>query len=294
MAIDLPDVDVDSWRDFATSTFHNLTDAAISSLGNPTQPTMPTSAPGSGYDPSSLGTRRAPAQAPVEPPSPEPEQAPAPEIPAGLTPSSPLPSSFGGAGTTPERRSVAPPSPAPPSVSPAPQGDPDLVAMALNAADQVGVDRALFAQLVGQESGWNPRAGSPAGAQGLTQLMPATARGLGVTDPYDPWQSLLGGAKYLKQQIDRFGGDVVKGLAAYNAGPGAVEQYNGVPPFEETQRYVNNIMGRLAAEQSPNPAGGVYPGPTEGVARAGGALSDARTTRQISQFGDPQLSTDEA
>jgi soluble lytic murein transglycosylase-like protein len=82
---------------------------------------------------------------------------------------------------------------------------------------------------------------------GLTQLMPATAASLGVTDPYDPVQALDGGAKYLRQQLDRFGGDPAKALAAYNAGPGAVARYGGVPPYAETQNYVSNILGGATA-----------------------------------------------
>src|SRR5919197_4587647 len=106
------------------------------------------------------------------------------------------------------------------------------------AAKKYGIDPALLAGLVKQESGFNPNAGSPAGARGLTQLMPGTAAGLGVTNVLDPVQSLNGGAKYLKQQLDAFGGDVTKALAAYNAGPGAVQRFGGVPPYAETQNYV--------------------------------------------------------
>jgi soluble lytic murein transglycosylase-like protein len=114
------------------------------------------------------------------------------------------------------------------------------------AAKKHGIDPALLAGLVKQESGFNPNAGSPAGARGLTQLMPGTAAGLGVTDVLDPAQSLDGGAKYLRQQLDAFGGDVTRALAAYNAGPGAVQRYGGVPPYAETQNYVRIVQANAA------------------------------------------------
>jgi soluble lytic murein transglycosylase-like protein len=100
---------------------------------------------------------------------------------------------------------------------------------------------------VSQESGFDPNARSGAGALGLTQLMPGTAASLGVSNPLDPAQSLQGGAKYLRQQLDRFGGDERLALAAYNAGPGAVARYGGVPPYSETQNYVNSVMAKAAA-----------------------------------------------
>ena len=115
------------------------------------------------------------------------------------------------------------------------------------AASANGIDPALLKGLVSQESGFNPDARSGAGAVGLTQLMPGTAAGLGVTNPLDPAQSLQGGAKYLREQLDRFGGDEKLALAAYNAGPGAVQKYGGVPPYAETQNYVNSVMGKAAA-----------------------------------------------
>ena len=110
-----------------------------------------------------------------------------------------------------------------------------------NAANQYGIPANLLNALVQQESGGQADVVSPAGAIGVMQLMPDTASALGVDNPYDPAQNINGGAKYLRQQLDRFG-DVSKALAAYNAGPGAVEKYGGIPPYEETQNYVKNIM----------------------------------------------------
>jgi soluble lytic murein transglycosylase-like protein len=109
------------------------------------------------------------------------------------------------------------------------------------AAQRNGIDPALLRGLIRQESNFDPTARSSAGAIGLTQLMPATAAGLGVANPADPVQNIEGGAKYLRQQLDRFGGDVSKALAAYNAGPGAVQRYGGVPPYAETQAYVQRV-----------------------------------------------------
>ena len=115
------------------------------------------------------------------------------------------------------------------------------------AAQANGIDPALLAGLIKQESGFNPNAGSGAGARGLTQLMPGTAAGLGVTNVLDPVQSIIGGAKYLKQQLEAFGGDVAKALAAYNAGPGAVQRFGGIPPYSETQNYVRVVQANAAA-----------------------------------------------
>lgn len=113
--------------------------------------------------------------------------------------------------------------------------------IAKTLARKHGIPEDLFLRLVQQESGWKPGAVSHAGAIGLAQLMPATARSLGV-NPRDPRQNLEGGARYLKQMYRKFGSWRLA-LAAYNAGPGAVEKYNGIPPYRETRNYVRKILG---------------------------------------------------
>jgi soluble lytic murein transglycosylase-like protein len=106
---------------------------------------------------------------------------------------------------------------------------------------------ALLEAVVWQESRWRANAVSPVGARGLAQLMPGTAREMGV-NPDDPFANLEGGARYLREQLDRFDGDVEKALAAYNAGPGRVEAAGGIPRIRETQLYVASIMGRLSSQ----------------------------------------------
>ena len=109
-------------------------------------------------------------------------------------------------------------------------------------AAQFGISAALVEAVVLQESGGNAAAKSGAGAQGLMQLMPSTAAALGVTNPYNPVQNLTGGITYLLEQLKRFNGNMTLALAAYNAGPYAVKEYGGVPPYRETQNYVRDVM----------------------------------------------------
>ena len=106
------------------------------------------------------------------------------------------------------------------------------------------MDPNLIRAVIRAESDFNPKAGSTAGAQGLMQLMPATARSLGCANPMDAAQNIEAGTKYLKQQLTAFG-SVKLALAAYNAGPGAVSKYHGVPPYAETQAYVNKIIAEI-------------------------------------------------
>ena len=118
------------------------------------------------------------------------------------------------------------------------------------AAARFGLRPELLRAVAQAESGFNPRAVSSAGAQGIMQLMPATAKALGVRDPFDPVENIFAGAAYLRSLLDRFGGNEALALAAYNAGPGAVRRFGGIPPYAETQAYVNRVLSLSGSPQS--------------------------------------------
>ena len=146
------------------------------------------------------------------------------------------------------------------------------------ASRMYGIPQGLLERQIMAESGGNPAARSPVGAIGMMQLMPATAKGLGVSNPLDPRENIMAGAHYLRDQYDKFG-NWREALAAYNAGPGAVVKYGGVPPFAETHNYVNKILGGGL----PNVGAAPQESPLAATASAGQGLS-APTTPQMPNF----------
>jgi soluble lytic murein transglycosylase-like protein len=130
-------------------------------------------------------------------------------------------------------------------------GNPDeFEPIVKSVALEYGVDKNLVKAVIHAESGYNPNAVSPKGAQGLMQLMPKTARGLSVPNSFDPKDNIRGGVRYLKFLLDTFKGDVTLALAAYNAGLSRVNQYGGVPPFEETRNYISRVLSYQKSYQN--------------------------------------------
>ena len=123
-----------------------------------------------------------------------------------------------------------------------------IKAMISQIAQKHGLDEKLVHAVVKQESGFNPKATSHCGAMGLMQLMPSTAKSLGVKDAYNPVQNVDGGVRYLKSMLEKYNGNVVLALAAYNAGSGAVDKYKDVPPYKETQNYVKSILSNYLSQ----------------------------------------------
>ena len=184
---------------------------------------------------------------------------------AGIGTTAAVPGAAGGTGTNPVASLPPPPHwlrPAP--VTPAPVDPTSAAGAAVPSvagvarwegliqkyAGRYGVDADLVRAVMTKESDGDPRIVSRAGAMGLMQLMPATARGAGVTDPFDPEQNVRAGVALLKEHLGRYRGDVRLALAAYNAGPGNVAKHGGVPPFRETQDYVRKILSRLDAAEA--------------------------------------------
>jgi soluble lytic murein transglycosylase-like protein len=131
---------------------------------------------------------------------------------------------------------------------------PNYYELAQQYGNEYGVDPHLVEGVMEAESGGNPNARSPVGAEGLMQLMPGTAAGLGVKNPWDPAQNVRGGAEYLSELLKGFHGNRDEAIAGYNAGAGAVEKYGGIPPYKETQNYVRTVEGNIAKlEKAGNP-----------------------------------------
>lgn len=151
--------------------------------------------------------------------------------------------------------SSGPPPSSPPDTAMGPsEGPANIDTLIRRAAERHQLDPDLLAAVIAVESGYRTHALSPKGAQGLMQLMPATARDLAVKDPFDAEQNIEAGARYLKQLLDQHGDSFVDALAAYNAGMGRVARYKGIPPYHETVRYIERVLKTYASGSRPGPS----------------------------------------
>lgn len=151
------------------------------------------------------------------------------------------------------------------------------------ASEKHRIDRALIESVIHAESRFNPNALSPKGAQGLMQLMPGTAAALGVNNAFDPQSNIEGGTRYLQQLLIQYNNDLAKALAAYNAGPHRVQQYNGIPPYRETQNYVSNIINDFNRKKIAE--GMVAPAPPSKQSKRKSTKSPAKSTTASSSSG---------
>lgn len=155
----------------------------------------------------------------------------------------------------------------------------EVKAMIERVANEQGVERELVDSVIRAESAYNANAVSPKGAQGIMQLIPATARRFGVSNTFNPLENIQGGVKYLRFLLDYYQGDYAKAIAAYNAGENAVDKYHGIPPFAETQNYVAQVAKNLQAARAAAP-------PVRKVSQAAGNATNAETPRPIqTSFG---------
>jgi len=164
---------------------------------------------------------------------------------SGFSVTTPSGGSTAGAGTFATLLASASPATSGSAVT-TPTGYGPYASVITQAAARYGIDPALLYGVISQESGFNPSAVSSAGAQGIAQIMPSNLAGLGVTNAFDPVQSINAGAKMLSDNLKTFGGNTVEAVAAYNAGVGAVQRYGGVPPYAETQNYVKQVLAYAA------------------------------------------------